>query len=69
MKAAETLVATHTAGALTPALSANRVLRNTYWLLSLTLLASAGTAATAAALQLPHPGILITLLGYFGLLF
>jgi modulator of FtsH protease len=69
MKAAETLVATPTAGALTPALSANRVLRNTYWLLSLTLLASAGTAATAAGLQLPHPGILITLLGYFGLLF
>jgi len=69
MKAAETLVATRTAGALTPALSANRVLRNTYWLLSLTLLASAGTAAAAAALQLPHPGILITLAGYFGLLF
>jgi len=69
MKTAETLVATRTAGALTPALSANRVLRNTYWLLSLTLLASAGTAAAAAALQLPHPGILITLAGYFGLLF
>jgi modulator of FtsH protease len=69
MKAAETLVATRTAGTLTSALSANRVLRNTYWLLSLTLLASAGTAAAAAALQLPHPGILLTLLGYFGLLF
>ena len=69
MKAAETLVATRAAGTLAPALSANRVLRNTYWLLSLTLLFSAGAAAAAAALQLPHPGILITLFGYFGLLF
>ena len=69
MKPAETLVLTRDAGAIAPPLSANRVLRNTYWLLSLTLLFSAGAAAVTSALQLPHPGILITLIGYFGLLF
>ena len=69
MKPAETLVLTRDTGAIAPPLSANRVLRNTYWLLSLTLLFSAGAAAVTAALQLPHPGIVITLIGYFGLLF
>ena len=69
MKPAETLVLTRDTGAVTPVLSANRVLRNTYWLLSLTLLFSAGAAAVTAALRLPHPGIVITLIGYFGLLF
>jgi modulator of FtsH protease len=63
------MVLTRDAGAIAPALSQNRVLRNTYWLLSLTLLFSAGTAAATTALQLPHPGILVTLIGYFGLLF
>lgn len=46
-----------------------RVLRNTYALLSLTLLWSAGVAATGVALQLPAPGLVITLVGLFGLLF
>ena len=46
-----------------------RVLRNTYALLSLTLLFSAGVAAAALALKLPAPGIVITLVGYFGLLY
>ena len=46
-----------------------RVLRNTYALLSLTLLFSAGVAAAALALRLPAPGIVITLVGYFGLLY
>ena len=69
MKPAETLVLTRDAGAVAPVLSSNRVLRNTYWLLSLTLLFSAGVAAVTAALRLPHPGIVITLIGYFGLLF
>lgn len=50
-------------------LSTNRVLRNTYILLSMTLLFSAITAAISMALNLPHPGILLTLAGYFGLLF
>ena len=51
------------------ALSTNRVLRNTYWLLSATLLFSAAATATSAALKLPHPGIVFTLLGFFGLLY
>jgi len=45
------------------------VLRNTYALLSVTLSFSALTVGTSAALNLPHPGIIITLIGYFGLLF
>lgn len=47
----------------------NKVLRNTYALLSMTLLFSALTAGISSALNLPHPGIIITLVGYFGLLF
>lgn len=50
-------------------LSTNRVLRNTYGLLSATLFFSAAVAATSAALKLPHPGIVLTLLGFFGLLY
>jgi len=45
------------------------VLRNTYALLAMTLLFSAGVAAASTALALPAPGILLTLVGYFGLLF
>ncbi|MES1946375.1 hypothetical protein C84B14_03476 [Salinisphaera sp. C84B14] len=51
------------------ALATNSVLRNTYMLLSLTLLFSALVAGTAMALNAPHPGLIITLVGYFGLLF
>ena len=51
------------------AIGASRVLRNTYALLSMTLLFSAAVAAGSVALQLPAPGILLTLAGYFGLLF
>lgn len=55
---------------VTPSLiSTHRVLRNTYGLLSLTLLCSAATAAASAAFALPHPGLLLTLAGFFGLLF
>lgn len=48
---------------------ANKVLRNTYTLLAMTLAFSAVTAGISASMNLPHPGILITLVGYFGLLF
>lgn len=51
------------------ALATNKVLRNTFVLLSMTLLFSAVTAGIAMALNMPHPGLLITLGGYFGLLF
>jgi len=47
----------------------NKVLKNTYGLLSLTLLFSAATAGLSMAFNWPHPGLLITLVGYFGLLF
>lgn len=48
---------------------ADRVLRNTYALLAMTLLFSAAVAAAGVAWQLPAPGLLLTLVGYFGLLF
>lgn len=51
------------------AITMNRVLRNTYLLLSLTLLFSAAMAGVSMALNWPHPGLIITLVGYFGLLF
>jgi len=49
--------------------ASNRVIRNTYTLLSMTLLFSALTAAVSMTLNLPHPGLLLTLVGYFGFLF
>ncbi len=50
-------------------LQTNKVLRNTYALLAMTLLFSAFTAWLSMALNLPHPGLIVTLVGYFGLLF
>ena len=49
--------------------STNKVLRNTFSLLAMTLLFSAASAGVSMALNLPHPGILLTLVGFFGLLF
>lgn len=51
------------------AVTANKLIRNTYTLLAMTLLFSAATAGASIALNLPHPGLIITLVGYFGLLF
>ena len=51
------------------ALTTNKVLRNTYLLLSLTLLFSALTAGFAMVTNAPPLHWLITLGGYFGLLF
>ena len=51
------------------ALATNKVIRNTYLLLSLTLAFAGLMAGVSAVLKLPHPGILLTLGGYFGLLF
>ncbi|MBI1771905.1 MAG: Bax inhibitor-1/YccA family protein [Burkholderiales bacterium] len=47
----------------------HKVLRNTYMLLSMTLLFSAMAAAATIAFNIPGPGFLLTLVGYFGLLF
>ncbi|WPC72633.1 Bax inhibitor-1/YccA family protein [Vibrio porteresiae] len=51
------------------ALQTNKVLRNTYALLSMTLLWSAIVAGVSMAMNLPRPGIIITLVGFYGLLF
>ncbi|MCJ8170792.1 Bax inhibitor-1/YccA family protein [Atopomonas sediminilitoris] len=45
------------------------VLRNTYGLLALTLAFSALVAYVAQQLHLPHPGIIVTLVGFYGLFF
>lgn len=50
-------------------LATNKLLRNTYLLLSMTLLFSAGTAGLAMMFDLPHPGMILTLVGFYGLLF
>lgn len=50
-------------------LATSKVVRNTYALLSMTLLFSALTAGVSMTLNLPHPGLLLTLGGYFALLF
>ncbi|MFT6907734.1 MAG: modulator of FtsH protease [Oleiphilaceae bacterium] len=47
----------------------HKVLRNTYALLSMTVLFSGAMAAVSIASNAPHPGIILTLVGYFGLLF
>ncbi|MFT7533695.1 MAG: modulator of FtsH protease [Gammaproteobacteria bacterium] len=54
-----------------PALSGievNKVLKNTYILLAATLIFSAFTAGMSMMFNWPHPGMIITLVGYFGLL-
>ncbi len=50
-------------------LATNKVIRNTYTLLSMTLMFSALTAGVSMTLNLPHPGLILTLVGFFGLLF
>src|SRR5438105_13124508 len=48
-------------------LATSKVLRNTYLLLSLSLLFSAAMAGITMALNLPHPGLIVFLVGMFGL--
>lgn len=50
-------------------LAANKLIRNTYMLLSMTLLFSAVTAGVSIATNMPFLGPVVTLGGYFGLLF
>jgi Integral membrane protein, interacts with FtsH len=47
----------------------NKLIRNTYMLLSMTLLFSALTAGISIAANMPYMGALVTIGGYFGLLF
>jgi len=64
-----TMMSNASARPQTAVLATNKVIRSTYILLSMTLLFSALTAGVSMALNLPHPGLLLTLGGYFGLLF
>jgi len=50
-------------------LSTNKVIRNTYTLLSITLLWSAVIAGAGVMFNWSHPGLILTLLGFFGLFF
>ncbi|MFP1727905.1 FtsH protease modulator YccA [Lonsdalea quercina] len=50
-------------------LSTHKVLRNTYFLLSLTLGFSAVTATLSTVFNLPAPGLLLMLVGFYGLMF
>ena len=50
-------------------IATNKVLRNTYLLLSLTLLFSSATAGFAMVTNAPPVGILFTIIGMYGLLF
>jgi len=60
-------VATNPAAA--SVLSTNKVIRNTYTLLSITLLWSAVIAGAGVMFHWPHPGLILTLVGFFGLFF
>ncbi|MCG8710165.1 FtsH protease modulator YccA [Brenneria sp. 4F2] len=50
-------------------LSTHKVLRNTYFLLSLTLGFSAVTATASTVFNLPAPGLIFMLIGFYGLMF
>ncbi|RTE87186.1 MULTISPECIES: Bax inhibitor-1/YccA family protein [Gammaproteobacteria] len=50
-------------------LAVNKVLRNTYTLLALSLAFSAVVAGISGMMNLPYPGFLITIVGFYGLLF
>ncbi|RCU50865.1 BAX inhibitor (BI)-1/YccA family protein [Corallincola holothuriorum] len=62
-------ISTTSSGTTASIIASNKVIRNTYMLLSMTLLFSGVMAALSVAFNLPHPGLIITLVGYFGLLF
>jgi len=49
--------------------AASRVLRQTYLLLSLTLLVSGVAALISQALHLPRPGLIVTLIGFYGIMY
>src|SRR5690606_4264917 len=53
----------------TSLLSTHKVLRNTYFMLSLTLAFSALTATVSTMLALPSPGFLLTIVGMSGPMF
>lgn len=64
-----TSISNSTPRSQTSILATNKVIRSTYTLLSMTLVFSAVIAGISMTLNLPHPGLLLTLGGYFGLLY
>ncbi|MFS2224913.1 FtsH protease modulator YccA [Pantoea sp. B65] len=50
-------------------ISTNKVLRNTYFLLGMTLTFSAITATASTVFALPAPGLILMLVGFYGLMF
>ncbi len=50
-------------------LQSNAVLRNTYGLLALTLAFSGVVAYFSQQMNMPHPGLMLTLVGFYGLFF
>lgn len=50
-------------------LATNKVLRNTYFLLALTVTFSAVVAFISMSLNLPYPNFIVLLVGFYGLLF
>ena len=50
-------------------LSTHKVLRNTYFLLGLTMAFSAVVAYISMSLNLPYPNLIVLLVGFYGLLF
>jgi len=50
-------------------MATNKVIKNTFALLSMTLLFSAATAGLSMVMNWPHPGMILTLVGFYGLLF
>ena len=50
-------------------LSTHKVLRNTYFLLGLTMAFSAVVAYISMSLNLPYPSLIVLLVGFYGLLF
>lgn len=50
-------------------LSTHKVLRNTYFLLGLTMAFSAVVAYLSMSLNLPYPNLIVLLVGFYGLLF
>ena len=50
-------------------LSTHKVLRNTYFLLGLTMVFSAVVAYISMSLNLPYPNLIVLLVGFYGLLF
>lgn len=63
------IVVSSTTSARSSLLSTHKVLRNTYFLLALTLAFSALTATASTVLMLPAPGLLLMLVGFYGLMF